>query len=76
MLLQTEDKEFVDVFFNKKVMKNNMKTIKNKLHKIGTYDVCKSSLSCFDNKRYILDNDIISLAQEYIKKSIWHKSLA
>ena len=32
-----------------------MKRIQSELHKIGTYDVCKIPLSCFDNKRYILD---------------------
>ena len=39
-----------------------MKRIKSKLHRIGTDDVCKISLSCFDDKRYILDNGINSLA--------------
>ena len=34
------------------------KRIRRKLHRVGTYDVCKiSSLSCFDYKRYILDDD-------------------
>ena len=32
------------------------------MNKIETYDVRKSSLSGFDDKRYILDNDISSLA--------------
>ena len=41
-------KEFVNVLFNKKVIRHNMKRIQSKLHKIGTYDVCKISLSCFD----------------------------
>ena len=39
-----------------------MKRIQNKLHRIGTYDVCKISLSCLDDKRSILDNNINSLA--------------
>ena len=34
-------KEFVDAFFNKKVIKHNMKRIQSTLHRIGTYDVCK-----------------------------------
>ena len=34
-------KEFVDVLFNKKVIRHNMKRIQGKLHRIGTYDVCK-----------------------------------
>ena len=45
-----------------------MKVIQSKLHKVGTYDVCKISLSCFDNKRYILDDGIDSLA--YFHKDI------
>ena len=39
-----------------------MKRIQSKLHRIGIYDVCKISLSCFDVKRYVLDDDINSLA--------------
>ena len=39
-----------------------MKRIRSKLHRIGTYDVSKISLSCFDDKRYILDDGITSLA--------------
>ena len=36
----------------KKIMRRNLKRIQSKLHRIGTYDVCKTSLSCFDDKRY------------------------
>ena len=39
-------KEFVDVLLNKKVIRHNMKRIQSRLHKIGTYKVCKISLSC------------------------------
>ena len=45
-----------------------MKIIQSKLHRIGTYDVCKISLYCFDDKRYILDNGINILA--YFHKDI------
>ena len=34
-------KEFVDVLFNKKLIRHNMKRIQSKLHRTGTYDVCK-----------------------------------
>ena len=61
-------KEFVSVLFNKKVIRHNMKRIQSKLHRIGTYDVCKISLSCFDNKRYILDDGVNTLA--YFHKDI------
>ena len=39
-----------------------MKRSQSKLLRIGTYVVCKSSLSCFDDKRDILDDDIDTLA--------------
>ena len=54
--------KYIDVLFNIKIMKHKMKRIQSKLHKIGTYDVCKISFSCFSDKRYILDDDINSLA--------------
>ena len=52
-----------------KVIRHNMKRIQSKLQKIRTYDVCKISLSCFDDKRYVLDDGVNSLAyfHEYIK---------
>ena len=43
-----------------------MKRIQSKLHKIGTYNVCKISLSCFDDKIYILD-DINNSLTYFIK---------
>ena len=55
-------KEYVDVLFNKKMMRHKMKRIQSKLHRIGTYDIYKISLSCFDDKRYILGDGINSLA--------------
>ena len=70
-------KEFVDVLFNKKMMRHKMKGIQSKLHRIGTY-VCTILLSCFDDKGYILDDGIISLAYFHkdikIKKN-WVKSV-
>ena len=45
-----------------------MKRIQLKLHKIGTCYVCKISLSCFDDKRYILDDGVNSL--DYFQKDI------
>ena len=39
-----------------------MKRILGKLHKIATYDVCKISLSCFDDKRYVLNDSVNTLA--------------
>ena len=49
MLLKTYNiKNFL---FNKNMMKHKMKRIQSKLHRIGTYDVWKIFLSCFDDKR-------------------------
>ena len=42
--------------------RHEMKRIQSKLHRVGTYDVCKVSVSCFDDERYILDDGIDSLA--------------
>ena len=39
-----------------------MRRIQSKLHEIGTYDVFKISLSCFDHKRCVMDDEINTLA--------------
>ena len=39
-----------------------MKSIQAKKHKIGTYEIDKISLSCFDDKRYVLDDGVNTLA--------------
>ena len=61
-------KEFVDVLFNRKVIRHNINRIQIKLHRVGTYVVYKISLSCFDDKRYVLDDGINTLA--YFRKNI------
>ena len=38
-------KEYVDILFNKKVIRDKMKRTQSKLHKVGTCKVCKISLS-------------------------------
>ena len=58
----TEHQEYIDVSFYKKVVRSNMKKIQNKLQRIGTYDVCKIYLSCYDDKRCILHYRINNLA--------------
>ena len=35
-----------------------MKRIQSKKHKLGTYEVYKISLSCFDDRRFVLDDGI------------------
>ena len=60
--ISIEFKEYEIVLFNKKLERPKMKRIQSKLHKIGACDVCIISLSCFDNKRYISNDGITTLA--------------
>ena len=60
--LKLRHKEYVDVLFNKKVIRHKMKRIQSKLHEIGTYDLNKISLSCFDDKRSVLGDGVNTLA--------------
>ena len=46
----------------KKIIRHKMKIIQSKQHKLGTYKIDKISLSCFDNKRYVLDDGIYTLS--------------
>ena len=39
-----------------------MRLIKSEKHRIGSYVVNKTSLSCFDDKRYIHKNGVTSYA--------------
>ena len=57
-----EFNEFEDILFNKKVIRHKMKRMESKKHKIGTYEIDKISLSCFDDKRYVLDDGVNTLA--------------
>ena len=43
-----------------------MKRIQSKKHKLETYEIDKISLSCFDNKRYELDDGIHTLSNVVI----------
>ena len=60
--IATEFNEFKDTLFNKKVVRRKMKRIQNKKHKIGTYEISKTWLSCFDDKIFVLDDGIHTLA--------------
>ena len=60
--IATEFNEFKDVLFNKKVIRHKMKRIQAKKDKIGTCEIDKISLSCFDDKRYVLDDGVNTLA--------------
>ena len=77
-----EVNEYKDILFNKKVIRHKMRKIQSKKHKIRTYKVNKILLSCFDDKRYILDDGVHTLAyfhkdckkQEYVLKDSYRRS--
>ena len=60
--IATEFNEFEDALFNKKIIRHEMERMQAKKHKIGTYEIDKISLSCFDDKRFVLDDGVHMLA--------------
>ena len=57
--------EYKDVVLNKKCFRHLMNRIQSKNHRVGTYEIRKISLSCFDDKIYILSNGYDGLALGY-----------
>ena len=60
--IATDFDKFKDVLFNEKIITHKMKMIQSKKHKLGTYEIDKISLSCFDHKRYVLDDGIYTFS--------------
>ena len=60
--ITTEFDKFKDVLFNKKLLDTKWKEFKVKKDKLGTYEIDKISLSCFNDKRYVLDDGIYTLS--------------
>ena len=58
---------YKNVLFNNEQMHHNMKTIRSSLHQLGSYELNKVSLSCFDDKRYIRSNGATSYAYGHYK---------
>ena len=54
--------DYKDVLFNEKQLFHQMKTIRSNHHELGSYTINKTSLSCFDDKRYLYPDGIHSLA--------------
>ena len=57
--------EYKDALLNKKCLRHSMNNIQSKDHKIGTYEINKVSLFCFDDKINIQDNECDGLALGY-----------
>ena len=58
---------YIDVLFNNKQIMHTMKTIRSEKHQLGSFELNKISLSCFDDKRYIHQNGITSYAYGHYK---------
>ena len=58
---------YKNVLFNNEQMHHTMKTIRSNNHQLGSYELNKVSLSCFDDKRYILEDGITSHAYGHYK---------
>ena len=52
---------------NNTISHHKMSTIRSDHHIVSSYQINKTSLSCFDDKRYILDDGITSFAYGYKK---------
>ena len=55
-------KDYKNVLLNNEQLHHKMKTIRSLKHQLGSYEINKVSLSCFDDKCYIHDNGISSYA--------------
>ena len=49
-VVKVSHKGYKGVLQKKKCLRHSMKRIHSKAHKIGTYEINKISLSCFDDK--------------------------
>ena len=57
-------REYFAVLFDMGVVRHKMKRIQSNLHSVGTYEINKISLSCFGDKRFVLDDGINTLAYD------------
>ena len=63
-----QHENYKETLFNNKQMYHKMKTIRSESHQLGSYEINKVSLSCFDDKRYIHEDGKTSYA--YAHKDI------
>ena len=73
--IATEFNKFKDVLINEKIIRHKIKRIQSKKHKLGTYEINKISFSCFDDKRYVLDDGIYNKKEEIQKDCVNWKRL-
>ena len=58
---------YKQTLFNNEQMHHTMKSIRSINHQLGSYELNKVSLSCFDDKRYIHNNGVTSYAYGHYK---------
>jgi len=58
---------YKEVLFNQEQKRHDMNLIKSSKHQLNTVKINKISLSCYDNKRYLLDDSITSYSYGYYK---------
>ena len=58
---------YKQTLFNNQQMYHKMKTIRSESHQLGSYEINKVSLSCFDDKRYIHEDGKTSYAYRHHK---------
>ena len=58
---------YKQTLFNNEQMHHTMKSIRSINHQLGSYELNKVSLSCFDDKRYIHNNGVTSYAYGHHK---------
>ena len=58
--------DYRDTLFSSKEKTHSVKSIKSHNHIIKSCEITKSGLSCFDNKRYILEDGITTLAYGHL----------
>ena len=59
--------DYKNTLMNNKQMHHKMKTTRSQRHQLGSYEINKVSLSCFDDKRYIHGNGMSSYAYGHHK---------
>ena len=66
--ISLEFDEYISIMLYKQITKHKMRRIQSKKHKIGTYEINKILSSFFDDKRFVLDDGVYTLA-------FFHKNL-
>ena len=61
--------DYKNTLLNEEQMRHKMRTIRSVKHKLQSFKINKISLSCFDDKRYILNDGINSYAYKLMNNT-------